>query len=362
MKQGALVAAVALATVLVVAIWWWGGDDAAGGQRPPQAVNVVTPRSAELIRRVDAVGTARARQTVTLTSEVDGRVVRIPMREGSQVKRGELLLALDDRTAAADLARAEAARVDAEAAWQRAQRLQDTRAVSEAEVDRLRAALLAAEAEKRAAEARLSFHQIRAPFAGVVGLRRVDVGSYLRAGDPITTLDDVEQLEVEFTVPERWLASLSVDSALVALSDSWPERTFEGRVSQLDSRVDPLTRAITVRALLDNRDGLLRPGQFLQVSLQVGTDRALMIPEQAILTQGAVSFAFVARDDKAERRELELGSRQQGWVEVRRGISADEAVIVTGHTRLGGGSPVQVVEDAEALLPEAAGAFLAGEQ
>lgn len=362
MKQGALMAVVAVVTLVILSFWWWGGADQAGGQRMAQAVNVVAPRAAVLVRQVEAVGSARARQAVSLTSQVDGRVESIAMREGSRVKKGDLLLALDDRAAAADLARAEAARVEAETAWQRAHRLQDTRAISEAEVDRLKAALLAAEAEKRAAEARLSYHQIRAPFSGVVGLRRVDVGTYLRAGDLIATIDDVDQLEVEFTVPERWLGSLDVNQKLIATSDSWPGREFTGHVTQLDSRIDPLTRAITVRGLLDNRDGLLRPGQFLHVSLSVGETPALMIPEQAILTQGAVSFAFVADGDKAQRRELRLGLRQQGWVEVLAGINANDQVIITGHNRLGGGSPIRVLEDDNALLPETAGAFLAGEQ
>ena len=357
MKQGAFLAAVVIVTLVVIAFWQFGGSGVGERQRPPQIVNVELPRSATLQRQVEAVGSARARQSVAVTSQVDGRIVRIGMKEGSRVKAGALLVALDDRTAQADLASAEAALADARTAWQRATRLQDTRAVSEAEVDRLRAALQAAEAQQQAAAARLSYHFVRAPFAGVVGLRQIEVGSYVRAGDLLTTLDDTDQLEVQFTVPERQLASLAVGQPVIARSDSWPEREFPGRVTQLDSRVDPVNRAITIKALLDNREQLLRPGQFLQVALSVAEQQALMIPEQAILTQGATSFAFVVSDDKAERRELVLGTRQQGWVEVRSGIAAGEPVVITGHTRLGGGAPVQVVEDADALVPETAGAF-----
>lgn len=357
MKQGAFLAVVLVVTLAMIAFWQFAGGGAGERQRPAQIVNVEQPREAILQRQVEAVGSARARQSVSITSEVDGRVVKIGMREGVRVKAGEVLVALDDRTARADLARAEAALADARAAWQRASRLQDSRAVSEAEVDRLRAALQSAEAEQQAATARLSYHLIRAPFSGTVGLRQMDVGSYVRAGDMITTLDDTDQLEVQFTVPERHLAALAIGQQLIARSDSWPEREFAGRVAQLDSRVDPLNRAITVKALLDNREQLLRPGQFLQVTLAVDESAALMIPEQAVLTQGAVSFAFVVVDGKAERRELQLGNRQQGWVEVRSGIAAGESVVVTGHTRLGGGAPVQIVEDAKALLPESVGAF-----
>jgi membrane fusion protein, multidrug efflux system len=358
MKQGAFVAAVLAIVLVVAAMWQFGGSSSAGRERAPQVVNVEAPRATQLQRHVEAVGSARARQAISVTSEVDGRVSRILMREGATVSAGALLVALDDRTARAELARAEANLADARAAWQRATRLQDTRAVSEAEVDRLQAALKGAEADRESAASRLAYHEIRAPFAGVVGLRHIDPGSYLRAGEVITTLDDVEQLEVQFTVPERHLAVLEVGQRVMAHSDSWPERPFAGQVTQLDSRVDPVNRAITVKALLDNRERLLRPGQFLQVSLSVGDHPALMIPEQAVLTQGATSFAFVIEDNKAQRRELRLGTRQQGWVEVQEGIEPGDQVVINGHTRLGGGAAVTIVDDATALVPEAVGAFI----
>lgn len=358
MKQGVFLALVTIVTLAVLALWQFSGGDQNVQQRPAQVVNVEQPRTTQLTRRIEAVGSARALQSLSVSSEVDGRVVRIAMQEGSRVKAGELLLALDDRTAKAELASAAAALADARAAWQRAERLRNSRAVSEAEVDTLQAALHSAEASHQAASARLSYHQIRAPFAGTLGLRQVDAGSYLRAGEVITTLDAIDQLEVQFTVPEREIALLALGQTLVIHSDSWPEKVFQGQVTQLDSRVDPVNRAITVKALLDNREQLLRPGQFLQVSLAVAQQQVLMIPEQAVLTQGAVSYAFVVADDKVQRRELKLGSREQGWVEVRSGIAADDSVAVTGQTRLGEGSVVQVMEDPEALLPEAAEAFL----
>ncbi|MCC1496160.1 efflux RND transporter periplasmic adaptor subunit [Alcanivorax sp. 1008] len=358
MRQGAFVAVVALISLALLAVWQFGGEKAGQRQRPPQAVNVEAPRLTTLQRRVEAVGTARALQSVSVTSEVDGRVVRVAMKEGSRVMTGELLVSLDDRTAQAELAQAEASLADARAASQRAERLQNTRAISEAEVDQLKAALQGAQAQQQAAEARLSYHQIRAPFPGVIGLGNIDPGSYLRAGDLITTLDNTEQLEVQFTVPERYLATLAPGQSLTVTSDAWPEKVFSGQLTYLDSRIDPTNRAITVKALLDNNEQLMLPGQFLQVSLAVDEHQALMIPEQAILTQGVVSFAFVVKDGQAERRQLSLGTRQQGWVEVTSGIAENDQVIITGHTRLGSGSPVTVVDDPGALLPESAGAFI----
>jgi len=358
MKQGGFLALVTVITLAVLALWQFSGTDQGLQQRPPQVVNVELPRTAQLTRRIEAVGSAQALQSLNVSSEVDGRVMRITMQEGGEVEAGELLLALDDRTAKAELASAAAALADARAAWQRAERLRDTRAISEAEADRLQATLESAEAAHQAASARLSYHQIRAPFAGTLGLRQVNAGSYLRAGEVITTLDGADLLEVQFTVPERDLALLALGQMLTVRSDSWPDKVFQGQVSQIDSRVDPVNRAITVKARLDNGELLLRPGQFLQVSLLVAQQQALMIPEQAILTQGMVSYAFVLDGEKVQRRELQLGSREQGWVEVRSGIAAGDQVVITGHTRLGDGSAVQVADDPEALLPETANAFL----
>jgi membrane fusion protein (multidrug efflux system) len=351
MKQSAFLAVVVIVTLAVLALWQFSGTGQGAQQQQVQVVNVEKPRMTELTRHIEAVGSAQALRSLSVSSEVDGRVMRIAMQEGGQAKAGDLLLTLDDRTAKAELASAAAALADARTAWQRAERLRHTRAVSEAEVDSLQAALDSAEAAHQAAAARLSYHQIRAPFAGTLGLRQVDAGSYLRAGDVITTLDAVDQLEVQFTVPERDIALLALGQTLTAYSDSWPEKAFPGKVTQIDSRVDSVNRAITVKAQLDNREKLLRPGQFLQVSLAVSQQQGLMIPEQAVLTQGVVSYAFVLEGEKVQRRELKLGSRELGWVEVRSGIEVDDSVVINGHGRLGDGSTVQVVEDPEALLP-----------
>src|SRR5690554_7811531 len=219
MKQGSFLALVTVITLAVLALWQFSGTDQGLQQRPPQVVNVELPRTAQLTRRIEAVGSAQALQSLNVSSEVDGRVMRITMQEGGEVEAGELLLALDDRTAKAELASAAAALADARAAWQRAERLRDSRAISEAEVDRLQATLESAEAAHQAASARLSYHQIRAPFAGTLGLRQVNAGSYLRAGEVITTLDGADLLEVQFTVPERDLALLALGQMLTVRRD-----------------------------------------------------------------------------------------------------------------------------------------------
>jgi len=349
-------AVIALA-VLVVAVWWWADDEAMPRQRPATVVNTLLPRTAQLDAEIHAVGTAQARASVLLTSEVDARLVKVYVQEGDQVTRGQKLVALDDRVARAQLTRAEAQLKDAQAAWERAQQLQNAELLSPAEADTLEANLLAARADRDAAAANVADHAITAPFSGVIGLRRVNVGSYVKAGDVLSTLDDLDNLEVLFAVPEQHLGQLQAGQAVAVRSRSYPERVFNGEVARIDTRVDSVNRTVSLKAALDNRERLLRPGQFLDVALQTGSRDAVMVPEQAILTEGSASFLYTVTDAVATRVEVRTGSRQKGWVEITAGLAADQSVVINGHARLGPGGPVEVREDPEALLPATAEAF-----
>ena len=351
--------AIVALLVVAVALGWWLTRDVQGGAMPPsQVVNVIAPRDARLANIIEAVGTAEARAAVNVVSEVDGRLVEVLFREGQRVDAGEVLARLDDRQARAALARAEAERMDAEAAWKRARQLQSSQVLSEAEADTLKAALKAAQANHDAASAVLADHRILAPFAGVIGLRRVNEGAYVKSGDVITTLDDLEQLQVVFAVPEKYLGQLATGQRIEVTSASYGERRFAGELAQIDTRVDTVNRTVAVKADIDNSDGLLRPGQFLQLYLRTGERNALMIPEQAVLTEGAVSFAYTVADGVAQRIEVKTGSRAQGWVEILTGIAAGDQVVINGHARLGTGSKVEVQDDPNALLPQTAAAFL----
>lgn len=351
-------AIVALLVAAVAIGWWLTRGTQSGGMAPPQVVNVIAPRDAQLANVIEAVGTAEAQASVNVVSEVDGRLVEVLFREGQQVEAGALLARLDDRQARAALARAEAERMDADAAWKRASQLQSSQVLSEAEADTLKAALKAAQANHDAASADLADHRIRAAFAGVVGLRRVNEGAYVKAGDIITTLDDLQQLQVIFSVPEKYLGQLANGQKVEVTSASYGNKRFVGEVSRIDTRVDAVNRTVAVKADIDNGEGLLRPGQFLQLYLRTGERDALMIPEQAVLTEGAVSFAYTVNDGVAQRNEVKTGSREQGWVEVIAGIGENDQVVINGHARLGTGSKVEVRDDPDALLPQTAAAFL----
>ena len=351
--MGRIITAVLLLAGLALATWWLLLPQEMGrGQRPPTAVNLAPSIERDLIDQVEAVGTARSAQAVMLLAEVPGRVAEIHFQQGQTVKRGQLLVSLDDRNARADLARAEAEYQRALDDYRRGQQLVEKRAISESEVDTFRTSLESARANREAARANLNDHVIRAPFAGVVGLRQVDGGAYLQTGDPITTLDSQGHIEVDFQVPERYLARLTVGLPVLASNEAFPDSLFEGAITHLDSRVNSNSRSLTARARLNNPGDSMLPGQFLRITVQLARRAALLVPEQAIITQGAQSYVFtVDKDQKAVRHPVTLGGRRDGWVEISSGLSGQPDVIVNGHSRLGSGQPVNVIDNPDALLP-----------
>jgi len=228
-----------------------------------------------------------------------------------------------------------------------------TEALSKAQFDQLEATLKANRAKLAAAQARLEDTVIRAPFSGRVGLRRVSVGTLISPGDVITTLDDTSVIKLDFTVPENFLSSLREGLAVRATAPAFAGRAFSGKVSSIDSRVDMNTRAVTVRALLANEDGALRPGMFLNVSLANDEREALVIPEQALTPEAERQYVFVVADGKAQRREVRIGSRRPGSVEVLAGLNAGEQVVVEGTQKVRDGAPVRTTEiAAEAELAD----------
>lgn len=350
------VSRAALAMVLPAALMFGGCDNSSDGERPLRAsnVNVVVPRAESIRDHVDTVGSTMAVQSIDVTSEEDGRISSIEFREGQRVARGDLLVQLDDRQARASLQEAQAEKRNAEARFERARRLRDNNNVSAAEFEELEAALAIAEARVRSAQTRLDHLRIDAPFDGVVGLREVSIGAWLRAGDRITTLDSVDPMELVFSIPERFVGALDSGLTLSARTDAFPGTTFSGEITSMATRVDPVSRSLRLKATLDNSERRLRPGQFMVVSLALRARDALLIPEEAIMTLGDEQFVYLVEEqdgqDRARRSTVSIGTRRPGEVEIIAGVDADSRVVITGHTRLGDGDPVRVLDDDEALI------------
>lgn len=314
-----------------------------GGPGAGMPVAVVTERIAtqSFVDRFTALGTARANESIEVTARTTSVVTRINFREGQRVRTGDVLVELDNKQENADLNLAEAQLKQAENQYQRSKTLAVSQAVSAADLDQLEANVLVARAQVQGARARLDRLSIRAPFAGTVGLRKISLGDLVGPDTVITTLDDTSVIKLEFGIPENFVSDLKAGMTIVADSTVYAGRRFEGTVTSIDSRVDAVTRAVTVLATVPNGDGLLKPGMFLTVGLEKKRDQVLMIPEEALVPREGRQYVFVVQDGKAMEREVTLGARAPGLAEVRSGLESGAQVITEGTQRVRTGSPVQ---------------------
>jgi membrane fusion protein, multidrug efflux system len=318
-------------------------------QRGAQAVPVELAAAREdvLRRRIEAVGTTLARQAVDVVPLTSGRVASIDFEPGERVAKGAVLVQLDDEIEKAEVAEAAAGLREAELAFERATKLRTNNTVAQATVDDLKAARDGAQARLDGAARHLADRTVRAPFAGIVGLRRVDVGARVDDATVLTTLDDLSEVEVDFAVPEIFYGAIAPGQTVSAQSVAFGERRFEGKVTTIDSRIDRVGRSFRVRAILPNPDLTLPAGMFMHVELTLAERRAVTIPEEAVVAEGATTFVFTTEDGRARRREVELGQRDLGRVEVRSGLEAGEQVVASGLQRLRDGAAVQIRDAAE---------------
>lgn len=320
-----------------------------GKAQGPQAVDVVTVTAAlqPLGVEIEAVGTARANESVEVTSKASNIVTAIRFEEGDRVRKGSVLIELDSAEARASLAEAEATLAESENNFKRSRDLYTRQALSVSQLDLIEATLKANQARVDVAKARVADTIIRASFDGNTGFRRVSVGSLVSPGTVITTLDDASLIKLDFTVAETYLYVLEKNLPVTAATAGLPGREFKGKVTQIDSRVDPVSRSIAVRAELPNPKGELRPGMFMTVKLQGEVRPALLVPEGAIVPEQGHTYVFVVANGEAARREVKLGKRRPGEVEVLEGLKEHEHVVVEGTQNLRDGAPVRELQDAE---------------
>lgn len=317
-----------------------GATGGAMGGGVPVPVKSVVVEERDLARELRALGSVRANEAVEITAKAANLVAAVRFRDGQRVARGDVLVELDSAQARADLAAATAALTESTSQYERSRELLPTQALSKSQFDQIDAARKANQARVDAARARLEDTVIRAPFSGRVGLRRVSVGSLIAPGTVITTLDDTSVMKLDFPVPENDLTALREGLPVVARSTAYPDRGFTGRVTSVDSRVDPDTRSITVRAELPNPDDRLKPGMFMTVTLERDQRRAVSIPEEALVPEQQRQYVFVAAEGRAVRREVRIGARRPGSVEITEGLTPGERVVIEGTVRLRDGSPI----------------------
>lgn len=312
-----------------------------GGAGPESVAVVTTPVQEKPIAiQVEALGTARANEAVEVTSKAANKIVAVHFTEGQWVRRGQVLVELDGAQDRADLVAAEAALAESRSAYARSRDLFTQQALSQSQLEQIEATLKGNEARVVAAAARVADTVIRAPFDGRIGLRRVSVGALVNPGTVITTLDDTRTMKLDFDVPETFLAVLKPGLAVSAKSAAYPEDSFDGAVESVDSRVDPVTRSIRVRARHPNPNGLLRPGMFLTVVVSREPIPGLVLPEQALVPERGRVYVFVVADGRVSRRDVVIGRRSPGEVEITSGVTAGERVVIEGTQKIRDGSAV----------------------
>lgn len=320
-----------------------------GGEMPPTMVEAARPRVESISETLAAVGTLRADEAVTIRPEVAGRVEAVLFEEGQKVAKGAPLFRLDPSLVQADVAEAEANAANSGREFKRAQDLSGRKLIAQVDVDTKRAQAKVDEARLASTRTRLGKTEIRAPFAGTAGLRRVSPGEYVNVGDALVDVVAVDTLKLDFSLPEVYLGRFHPGQKIAITVDAQGTRRFDGEVYAIAPQVDLATRSVTLRARAPNADGSLFPGQFAKVTLEVGSrDNALLVPEQALWPQGAKQQVYVIRDGKAELVEVKTGMRKPGFVEIVSGITADDVVISAGQMKIGPGAKVQTAQPAAA--------------
>ena len=318
------------------------------------AVEVAKVKASDFSDEAAAVGNLKSGESVVLRPETPGRVATINFRDGTIVSKGSVLVELDAAIQAAELQQAKANLALARSNHQRNQELLDRKFISQQALDNSGAALKVQEAALQLAEARMAKMQIKAPFNGMVGLRNVSVGDYVKEGQDLINIEDIGTLRVDFKLPESYLGRVGKGQTVEVSSDALPGQHFKAVLDAVDPMVDQGGRAISSRARLDNAAGKLRPGLFVRVRLLFGErQNVLMVPEQAIVP-GAQPAVFRVAEGKAMLVKVRLGVRRAALVEVLEGLAEGDVIVTAGQLKLRDGASVRPVGDGTSSTPAAA--------
>jgi len=311
---------------------------------PPMPVETMAVKVMTTVQQIATVGSLQSEESVILSSEISGRITHIAFSEGQAVKRGTLLIQLEDSVLKAQLEQAQANFKLHEADYLRTEALLKDHAISQQERDTAYSRWVLDKASVNLAKAQWLKTRIEAPFTGTLGLRQVSVGDFVQPGQALVNLEDTRKLKVEFSIPEKFAASIAQGQQFSLQTAAFEGRDFSGEIYAINPLVDVASRSLVVRGRLDNQQSLLRPGQFAKLKLTIATrEGALFIPEQAVIPQPQANMVFKVVEDKAQMTPVKLGQRRTGWVEVVEGLSAGDVVVTGGHQKIGPGSPVMAI-------------------
>lgn len=343
--------------VFVVALIALGGYAAKKAMQPPPTtgqfqqrvdaqptVRVEPVALRSVAEAVESVGTTLANESIDITAKVAETLSKLHFEDGQFVEAGTLLAELTNSAEASRLAEAQAAADEARRQFTRLEELAKNRLVATTDVSAARTALETAEARLEGVMVAMRDRLVRAPFSGVLGFAQVSPGSLINPGTVITTLDDISIIKLDFTVPEVYLADVQPGMPITARSVVYADREFRGTIRVVNSRVDPVTRAVQVRAEIDNADGALRPGMLMTLSMDIKAHDALVIAEEAVMVDRDRQYVMVVDDkDVVRRMDVKLGRREPGIVEVSAGLTPGDRVVIEGASNVRPGQTVRVL-------------------
>lgn len=333
---------------IAIAAWWWTGSPADGlspRSRPPVPITVASVQAQDFADQVSALGTLRAWESVDISASVAQKISKLYFDDGQHVAKGDVLALLKQDGEQAVLLELQASLKDARREVGRLENLAKKNQVAQTELDKAHTLVDVTGHRIEEVRARIADRTVVAPFSGVLGLRQVSEGALVTPGQRLTTLDDLSQLRLEFSVPAIQLGFLAPGQVVAARTPAL-DGVFEGEITAIDSRVDPVSRSITARARMDNPEGLLRPGLLMEVVLTGDTRQALLAPEESLMSRGSTHYLWKLEGDTARRVPVQIGGRIPGWVEVTGGLDPGDKVVRDGVGMLSGDTAaVAVIED-----------------
>lgn len=313
------------------------------------AVDVAKVSTARLVDDVNAVGTIRSNEAVVIRPEVSGRIAKLNFNDGQQVKKGQLLVAFDSSVNEAEVQQAKAELGIARANFERTADLARQKFISDRARDESQANVQVLEAKLALAQARLAKLEIRAPFSGIVGIRNVSVGDYVKDGTDLVNLEDISSVKVDFRVPEKYADLVHQGQAIEVVVDALPNKPFRAKVDAVDPQVDSSGRSALLRGRIDNPESKLKPGMFARVRLILAErENAVVVPEESIVPQGTKVMVWKVVDGKAVKTEVRTGLRRAAKVEILQGLQQGDTVVTAGQIRLSkDGTPVHIAQASE---------------
>ncbi len=330
----------ALLTLLVVGIviyyFWQQYGTKASKTQPDTPVTVIKVYKDMIFDSVEALGTTYANESVDITTNITETIREIRFDDGQEVKQGDIIAVLEQSEEEAQLAAAKAQLAEHQRELKRIDSLVKQKAAAKRDYDERRTQLEVTEQQIKEITARMEDRTLRAPFDGVLGVRRLSMGALVQPGQLITTIDDIHQIKLDFNVASTYLTQLQVGTPIEAISSELGGKVFNGTIQTINSRIDPVTRSVLVRALIPNPDGLLKPGLLMRVVLLKDQRRALIVPEDAIIQKQDAHFVLTVDPEKntVAQRKITLGTRRPGIAEVKEGLEEGELVIVRGVGRV----------------------------